>query len=1819
MSDSSSPPTAAGVARRGAPSPLIFNPDTVLPVSLSSNTTTARGQPVNMPHVKRNITRRLKLAKQDCDATLRKITNNITEFMEEQIRNKQFEDSQQQYLREPLEFQPAELSSAVAFLDQPPDDTASDDAGYDAEPEGRHSRQLSISSSPASLRRLSNLPPVSTNTSTDTSPRKTPSFASANMPPPSWSSQPATHLSRRLSRSVHIPVQSAPASRSASRSRSPLPSHTPPTNFASELHAPTISDRRRSRAFLDDPPAPDPFLISLHELTAIATDICEISVSTLTSQPKFCHDLVAKVRSIGNAWDEHPDWPGRSWHMQVLLALASLTRVVEWWEAENKFWNFNEESDAGDVKDGEDEPFVFVFKPENDGSDSFRTPLAITEHHQHKGQDNKALMVRDEYRSRFSPSRPSRLSGRRSRDEMQKDITTILDLQEDQDRTSAIQTEASRVKATEALRESADFARYTNIVLELGSNGDHVLSVNPAWRTVVGSDPDELLDHGLSRWLHPGNWNIFKDACRDLQADSSNTKEIRFKLLVEPDTDSDGEKLDDYSGVFYCEMEGKGMLVSEKASASRTMWVLKTLSPPHMEDAPGVELEAREVGDDPASFELLRFFDLHRPPKFEPIMPFPLQRPISTVLILCRICECQVPEWYFEKHNESCNDVHRFEADIADCNETIAELRSTVRELSAALDRVSPLAVPDYRGMPVLYPNASPNIPSPQQQSRAPLFRMQRAGVRKMQQRVLEQLDDILSLASEISVPALKEEESTEPIERQSLLSPSSVSKVELVRNWNKPTTEDPALSRLIQDVEKVMFAKVDNVLRMQERIRYSELSRRVWEASVEEQLAKLDEEDEEDEQNLSDDGLRSNNQQGTETADTNSGDSHSSTRSEYAFGRDVEPRPIAPFSSSIPNTSVREPLPQAAFQGFGSAFGTRSSTPSSVSSPLALAVPITAAPPSLALSPEIEQSLRTIRSPRSTQALRVEHRLTLTPPLSPMVTSRESGAHLRRHSTVHTMSPISTSGPLSPRIPSLAPLSRTTPPSLKDFEIIKPISKGAFGSVFLAKKKTTGDYYAIKVLKKADMIAKNQITNVKHERMILMKQSESPFVAKLYFTFQSKDYLYLVMEYLNGGDCAALIKSLGSLPEEWTRNYIAEVILGLEYLHKRGVVHRDLKPDNLLIDQHGHLKLTDFGLSRIGLLGRQTRDNQYLAERANATRSLARYSPSRPPSIDSGSPLVSAQIGTDSYFNTRVNSHSAPHMAGNFQIPGPPLSDDVSESSGSESLSGLFWKRGRPGESPLQSFATDLTNDLRSHSGGLGTPPMDQKFVGTPDYLAPESILGISGDDPAVDWWALGVITYEFLYGIPPFHAESPEKVFANILSGHIEWHEDWVEYSEDARNFMVKLMATDPSKRLGAKGADEVKAHPFFAGVEWDKVTTQEAQFIPQVTDPESTDYFDSRGALPHLFQEDEELSVRPVLSESPGSEYLATPPIPVPNKDTAASPADDFGAFSYKNLPILKQANDDVIRKLKTESKPEPKSLPIPLPSPSVLGLDAPSINRRRSVSQRIKKSPTVVTSLDKNVTLIPGPPSPSTSASSIASSPSRASHMPAASVSNAGAHLRRPSEYGALERFKASQLEGDARRNSMPSRLRTASVSSTDHVSSDSSDMWPSRIPGHLEIGTSASSLSWSDRRPHDAANDRAVTCLVAEDNPISQKILETVLTRMGCRCVLAADGAEAISIALGDTKFDCILMDLHMPVVDGEQAARYIKSTSNKNTSTPIIAVSAYSGQDASAASNIFAASLAKPITKSELLVVMRQLGFKTTAQDGAKATTKLAR
>ncbi|KAA0055133.1 putative serine/threonine protein kinase IRE [Cucumis melo var. makuwa] len=155
---------------------------------------------------------------------------------------------------------------------------------------------------------------------------------------------------------------------------------------------------------------------------------------------------------------------------------------------------------------------------------------------------------------------------------------------------------------------------------------------------------------------------------------------------------------------------------------------------------------------------------------------------------------------------------------------------------------------------------------------------------------------------------------------------------------------------------------------------------------------------------------------------------------------------------------------------------------------------------------------------------------------------------------------------------------------SIEDFEIIKPISRGAYGRVFLARKRATGDLFAIKVLKKADMIRKNAVESILAERNILISV-RNPFVVRFFYSFTCRENLYLVMEYLNGGDIYSLLRNLGCLDEDMARIYIAEIVLALEYLHSLNVIHRDLKPDNLLIGQDGHIKIVGIKDTWVGTL----------------------------------------------------------------------------------------------------------------------------------------------------------------------------------------------------------------------------------------------------------------------------------------------------------------------------------------------------------------------------------------------------------------------------------------------------------------------------------------------------------------------------------------------------------------------------------------------------------------------------------------------------------
>ncbi|KAK9880756.1 hypothetical protein WA026_013078 [Henosepilachna vigintioctopunctata] len=159
---------------------------------------------------------------------------------------------------------------------------------------------------------------------------------------------------------------------------------------------------------------------------------------------------------------------------------------------------------------------------------------------------------------------------------------------------------------------------------------------------------------------------------------------------------------------------------------------------------------------------------------------------------------------------------------------------------------------------------------------------------------------------------------------------------------------------------------------------------------------------------------------------------------------------------------------------------------------------------------------------------------------------------------------------------------SAAKPPDINDFCIIKPISRGAFGKVFLGCKKNNMDVmYAIKVMKKTEMVNKNMVSQVVNERNALAL-TKSPFCVQLYYSLQSLSSIYLVMEYMVGGDLKSLLSVYGFFDESMATFYVAEVCLALEYLHNHNIIHRDIKPDNMLLSKEGHVKLTDFGLSKV-------------------------------------------------------------------------------------------------------------------------------------------------------------------------------------------------------------------------------------------------------------------------------------------------------------------------------------------------------------------------------------------------------------------------------------------------------------------------------------------------------------------------------------------------------------------------------------------------------------------------------------------------------------
>lgn len=258
-----------------------------------------------------------------------------------------------------------------------------------------------------------------------------------------------------------------------------------------------------------------------------------------------------------------------------------------------------------------------------------------------------------------------------------------------------------------------------------------------------------------------------------------------------------------------------------------------------------------------------------------------------------------------------------------------------------------------------------------------------------------------------------------------------------------------------------------------------------------------------------------------------------------------------------------------------------------------------------------------------------------------------------------------------------------------------------------------------MKVLKKANIVQKAKTTeHIKTERQVLESIRQLPFLVKLYYAFQTDAKLHLILEYIRGGELFTHLFKRERFNENEVRFYTAEITLALEHLHQLGIIYRDIKLENILLDQDGHICLCDFGLSK------------------------------------------------------------------EFHVS---------------------------------------NNEKRTYS-----------FCGTIEYMAPELIQGEQGHGFAVDWWSLGVLTYELLTGASPFTVEGEKNIPADISKRILKTQPPMPRFfSKNTKDFVLKLLVKQANKRLGSNGAVEVKSHSFFESIVWSDILNKKvkAPFKPSI----------------------------------------------------------------------------------------------------------------------------------------------------------------------------------------------------------------------------------------------------------------------------------------------------------------------------------------------------------------------------------------------------
>ncbi|KAG2644106.1 serine/threonine-protein kinase D6PK-like [Panicum virgatum] len=371
---------------------------------------------------------------------------------------------------------------------------------------------------------------------------------------------------------------------------------------------------------------------------------------------------------------------------------------------------------------------------------------------------------------------------------------------------------------------------------------------------------------------------------------------------------------------------------------------------------------------------------------------------------------------------------------------------------------------------------------------------------------------------------------------------------------------------------------------------------------------------------------------------------------------------------------------------------------------------------------------------------------------------------------------------------------SRDNVLGLNHFRLLKKLGSGDIGSVYLSELSGTRSYFAMKVMDKTSLASRKKLLRAQTEREIL-QSLDHPFLPTLYTHFETDKFSCLVMEFCPGGDLHTLRQRQPGkyFSEQAAKFYVAEVLLALEYLHMLGIIYRDLKPENVLVREDGHIILSDFDLSL----------------RCSVSPTVVK---SANPGLDALQRNNAAYCAQPACIEP---SCIQPSCVAPTTCFGPRFFKSKSKSKSKSK------KKSKPDAPNQENLFPELIaepTDARSMS-----------FVGTHEYLAPEIIKG-EGHGSAVDWWTFGIFLYELLFGKTPFKGSGNRATLFNVVGQPLRFPESPI-VSFSARDMIRGLLVKDPQHRLGYKrGATEIKQHPFFEGVNWALIRCASPPDIPK-----------------------------------------------------------------------------------------------------------------------------------------------------------------------------------------------------------------------------------------------------------------------------------------------------------------------------------------------------------------------------------------------------